>query len=398
MQIIRVNDFQTAQAFIGFPASLYKDSPHWIRPLDQEIKDMFTPEKNSFFESGEAERWILTNFRGTMIGRVAAFVDYKTASEGHPPLGGFGFFECINHSKAAFMLFDQCKDWLASKGVISMQGPVNMLDPTAKWGLLISGFEEDSPYGMPYHHAYYRPFFEQYGFNLLHKQYHYEMDLDEELLRPEYKEKASHILSNPAYRIAAVDKKNPEVFAQHLMEVYNDACQDQPDFLPLSSQMAQEVVQRLLPVIDENMVLFASYQDQPVGFFISLPELNQLYKHMNGKLNLLGHMKYLLHKEKEKKVIALMIAVKKAHQGKGIEAALIQSLLDYLQSRLSSDTRYKSIEVVGVRDSDLKALHLVNKFHLKVSQIFHTYAYVLQDQNKVTQICLEQNKLFKKAL
>lgn len=395
MQIIRVSERQTEKAFIQFPVRIYKNSPHWVRPMDQEIKNLFNPSKNSFFENGEAERWILINFRGSMIGRIAAFVDRSVAGEDRQPMGGIGFFDCIDHPKAAFALFDQCKDWLAKKGVTTMQGPVNLLDRTATWGLLTNGFSEDSLYGMPYHHAYYQSFFESYGFQLLNKQYSYVADLNEEFLSAAYKEKANRVLSNADYRVSPISKKDSENFAQNLMEVYNDAWQDQSNFLPMTFKMACELVQRLAPVIHEEMVLFAYYQDQPVGFFINLPEMNQVYKHMNGRMNLFGRMKYFFNKEKEKKIIALMMGVKKEHQGKGVEAALITSLFDYLKS---PEINYKYVEVAGICDSNLKVLHIANKLHLKMSKVFHTYEYaIVAEQKEAIQVELNQHKVFIKV-
>ncbi len=100
----------------NFLLYLYKNSPHWIRPLDQDIEAVFDPGKNKSFRHGECIRWILLDKSGDVIGRVAAFVNRKTARKGNDqPTGGIGFFECVNDREAAFALFDQCKDWLKQR-------------------------------------------------------------------------------------------------------------------------------------------------------------------------------------------------------------------------------------------------------------------------------------------
>ena len=61
-------------AFIELPVRLYKDCPCWIRPLDQDIRNVFSPEKNPCFKHGECVRWLLRDEQGIYVGRVAAFV------------------------------------------------------------------------------------------------------------------------------------------------------------------------------------------------------------------------------------------------------------------------------------------------------------------------------------
>src|SRR5687767_14237169 len=113
MKIEEVRSPQQIHEFLMLPVRLYKNEPHWIRPLDKDIESVFDPEKNKAFRHGECVRWILINEKKETIGRVAAFVNNKTVKKGNDqPTGGMGLFECINDQQAAFMLFDTCKTWL----------------------------------------------------------------------------------------------------------------------------------------------------------------------------------------------------------------------------------------------------------------------------------------------
>ena len=133
MTLIEVKTPQTAREFLMLPVRLYRNEKHWIRPLDKDIEAVFDPEKNKVFRNGELIRWILQDDTGTTIGRVAAFVNKKTVNKDNDqPTGGMGFFECIEDEKAAFMLFDACRDWLKEKGMEAMDGPINFGDRD-KW-------------------------------------------------------------------------------------------------------------------------------------------------------------------------------------------------------------------------------------------------------------------------
>src|SRR5699024_6840886 len=163
MQIIEVTDKRTQKEFLQLPVRLYKHEQNWIRPLDKDIEKVFDPTKNKYFEHGECTRWILVNDQQETIGRVAAFIDRKTANTFDQPTGGMGFFECINDKEAAFLLFDTCKEWLEARNMEAMDGPINFGDRMNWWGLLVDGFYEPN-YGMFYHFPYYQQLFEAYGF------------------------------------------------------------------------------------------------------------------------------------------------------------------------------------------------------------------------------------------
>jgi len=77
MKFIEVNDNKSKREFIEFPVRLYKNVENWIRPIDNDVEDVFDKKKNKFFRHGECIRWIVADDSGNTIGRVAAFIDRK---------------------------------------------------------------------------------------------------------------------------------------------------------------------------------------------------------------------------------------------------------------------------------------------------------------------------------
>jgi hypothetical protein len=171
MKIIEVTTPAHQLEFIEMAVRLYRNEKNWIRPIDQDIEGLFHAETNKLFRNGaKAKRWLLQDDSGKTIGRIAAFVNPKMKEK--QPTGGLGFFECIQNQDAAFLLFDQAKDWLQSEGMEAMDGPINFGERDKWWGLLVDGFSEPN-YNMPWNFAYYQEFFENYGFKLYFKQYTY---------------------------------------------------------------------------------------------------------------------------------------------------------------------------------------------------------------------------------
>ncbi|MBM3421331.1 MAG: hypothetical protein FJY11_09375, partial [Bacteroidetes bacterium] len=136
-----VTNSSEIREFLLLPVRLYRNEQNWIRPLDSDIENVFSPDKNKQFRHGEAIRWIARNSEGLTVGRVAAFYSKKANPANKQPTGGMGFFECENNRELAFSLFDRCRDWLSEKGMVAMDGPVNFGERDRWWGLLVDGFD-----------------------------------------------------------------------------------------------------------------------------------------------------------------------------------------------------------------------------------------------------------------
>ncbi|MBA2422695.1 MAG: hypothetical protein H0V61_05675, partial [Chitinophagales bacterium] len=73
MQIIEVTTPALEKEFIWVNVNLYAADPNYIRPLDNDILEVFDAKKNKLFNSGKAKRWLLKDSSGKYIGRIAAF-------------------------------------------------------------------------------------------------------------------------------------------------------------------------------------------------------------------------------------------------------------------------------------------------------------------------------------
>lgn len=182
MQVIEVNTPSLAKDFIQANVLMNKNNPRYIRPLDNEVNDVFDVNKNKNYQYGETKRWILKDDNGALAGRIAAFTNTKYVNHGTDfPTGGVGFFDCINNQAAANLLFDKAAEWLRSKGMEAMDGPINFGDRDKWWGLMVEGFEKEPIYGMSYNPPYYEALFESYGFLNFYNQYYYAMNVTDTL-------------------------------------------------------------------------------------------------------------------------------------------------------------------------------------------------------------------------
>ncbi len=381
--LIEVNSKRTRREFLHLPFTLYRNNPYWIRPLDNDIENVFDPEKNKKFRNGDAIRWILKDDEGICVGRVAAFVDRKVAKTNEQPTGGMGFFECINDSAAANILFDACKQWLIRQGMEAMDGPINFGERDRWWGLLVDG-EHEPNYCMDYHHSYYKALFEGYGFKTYFRQFTYHIPVSTEQIDPVMWEKAQRINANPEYSIRSISKKNLPKFADDFVEIYNKGWGRFTGVGKMSRAQAMNMLKEIGPILDERLMQFAYHNDDPIGFLIMVPELNQAVKHLKGNFNLFGKLK-LMYLVKIKKVctkaLGMVFGIIPQYQGKGVEGALVQGFAHWA---LMDNYPYTDIEMNWIGDFNPTMIKLVSQIGGKVRKTHITYRYMFDPTKEVT--------------
>ena len=373
MQLIEVKNKQTAKDFIQVPVNLYKGHPTWIRPLDKDINDVFDEKQNKLFRGGEAIRWILKNEKGELIGRIAAFINPQTKNKTKQVTGGIGFFECINNKNAAFLLFDTAKSWLQEKGVEAMEGPINFGERDKWWGCLVDGYDIEPNYCCNYNYNYYKDHFEAYGFKEYFQQYTYGIPVQSEL--PEnYLVKAERIKANPSYSFKHIEPSKIEKFAEDFVTIYNKAWARNKNVAALKKAHAVALFKKMKPVMDKNIVWYAYYDNEPIGFFVVLPELNQIFKHLNGKLDTIGKLKFLFHKWRGtcRKMFGLVFGIVPEHQGKGLEGAIIKASADHIQPL----NRYDYLEMNWIGDFNPSMMRVCEVLGADIIKTHITYRYL----------------------
>ncbi len=372
MRIKEVGTISDIKEFTALPVRLYQSTPHWIRPLDKDVESVFDRDKNKTFRHGTCARWILLDDQNKTIGRVAAFINDKNAKKGNDqPTGGMGFFECVENKEAAFLLFDTCKHWLQSKGMEAMDGPINFGNRDRWWGLLVDGFDRDPNYQCNYNFPYYKEFFEAYGFKIYFNQFTFSRMVSEPLA-PRLYEKAEMMKKDPDYEFRHLKKREIQKLPEYLMMVYNKAWANRAENPELNLMQAKQIVKQMKPIMDERLLYFGFYKGEPISFFLSLPEINQIFKYVSGKLDVIGKLKFIWHtwRKTNRKAFGILFGVVPAHQGKGCDGAMVLAAKYVLQDQYH---RYDEYEMNWIGDFNPKMINVVEQVGAFISKTHITY-------------------------
>jgi hypothetical protein len=373
MQLIPVSDKKLAKDFLQVPLIIYKNDPHFIRPLDKDINDVFDPKKNKAFRFGECNRWLLKDEDENLIGRIAAFVNKRYKNKGDDQkTGGIGFFECINNQEAADMLFDVAKSWLMQRGMEAMDGPINFGERDRWWGLVVEGFKPPI-YLMNYNPPYYQALFENYGFKNFFNQICWYL-LVHTQLNEKFIEMNEKYSADPDFKAAHIKKSHLGKFASDFCTVYNKAWASHEGNKQLKKEVALKMFQSMKPVMDEKLVWFVYFKNEPIAFWVNLPELNQIFKHFNGRFGLIEKLRFLWLKKRgmNDKFTGIVFGVVPEFHGKGIDYFMIMQGAKVIQSQ----TNYDELELQWQGDFNPKILNISKNIGAKRSRLLTTYRYL----------------------
>lgn len=377
MRLIEVNNKSTANEFIKVNVLLNKHNPHYIRPLNNEVNAVFNPSKNRLFENGKIIRWILKDDKGKLIGRVAAFTNSKYKNyRTNFATGGIGYFDCINDQEAANLLFNKAKQWLAEKGMDAMDGPINFGDRDISWGLMVEGFDDEPVYGMSFNPDYYQSLFENYGFKNFYNQYYYKM-LVRDSLPAKFFERHEKFKSKPGYVTKHAEMHNLEKYAKDFATIYNAAWAQHGEAKEITKEEILELFNTMKPIMDEKVVWFTYYKEEPVAMFINIPDINQYFKHLNGKMGLLQKI-YLLFLKKIgvcKRLTGLAFGVIPKFQTLGVDSFMIYEAAQFIKKM----AKYESYEMGWAGDWNPKMLNIYKNLNAKQSRHMITYRYIFDE-------------------
>jgi len=380
MKVVEVNIKEDKKKFINFPKELYKDDPFWVCQLDSGIESVFDPAKNHTFKHGEAIRWILKDEGNHTIGRIAAFIDKVRSSANRQPTGGIGFFEVVENKEAAFILFNVALEWHRSHGMEAMDGPVNFGENDNNWGLLVEGFTQPG-FGMPYNKKYYRNYFEEFGFKNYFEQYSYHRDIrstNNKIVEfPERIMKIAEWLSKrPGYSFQHFEFRNKEKYVKDIVEIYNSTWSVfKEDFTPLDPAILEESFEKAKLIIDEQLIWFAYLNHKPIAFFVLFPDLNQILKHMDGKMNPWNIIRFVYFKITHEitRMRAVVGGVHPSHQNSGVESAIFFQLYKVFKKK----PWFKELELSWVGDYNPRMIAIYEALGARIAKTHITYRYMI---------------------
>jgi len=310
--------------FIDVPFRLRRDDPQWVPPLRFERRQFLNRRKNPYFEHAEVELF-LAERDGEPVGRLSAQVDERWDSFQGGRDGLFGFFDSEHDPQVASALFEAASDWLSERGRQRLLGPMDFTT-NDECGLLIEGYDEPSMILEPWHPPYYRELIEGLGMTKAMDLLMWELWLGTLKQGDEFHQFIERAAEQSRVEhgivVRKVRKRDLESELVPFMEVYNEAWGSNWGFVPITEAEVRAQAKNLRPVLSEEWCMVAEKDGEVVGAALTLPDINQVLRRMNGRLFPTGWWHFLTGRRKIDRLRVFALGVRPQYQHTGVAAAL----------------------------------------------------------------------------
>jgi hypothetical protein len=367
-QIRPVTTPADAEKFLDLPAKVYANDPNWVPPFRSSIAKQFNPD-NPFLQHGRLQQFLAVDAQDQPIGRIVAAINDRLIEKENQLVGIFGFFECIENLEVAQALLASACDWLRSHQITLVRGPIDLSTHNSCL-FLVDGFETPPTIMMPYNPAYYPAFMEQSGWHKAKDSYAYEFPLDDPL--PNEFERAYQIACKGGVTFRPINTKG-DAYVEDATKVYHlftKAFANNYSSTPRSLEDFLEEARSLQSLIDPDIFPIAEYNGEMIGFWMALPDYNIALKHINGKLDLIGTLKFLWYRRQIDQGRVLVICSLPEFRRKMVPLALIYL---GLQGGIKKGKPYRRAELGHVYEDNMPSRKLIEASGGKIYKTYRIY-------------------------
>ncbi len=363
------------ELFLAVPDRVYADDPHWVPPLRSSVAKNFLPD-NPFLQYGRLQQFVAVRSGrngSEAVGRIVAAVNQRLVEREQQQIGLFGFFECVDDFTIAQALFQAACQWLREQGMTRVRGPIDLSTHNGCL-MLVDGFDSAPFVMMPYNRAYYPKFLEKDGWEKAKDAYAYDFPLDRPLA-PEF-ERSYRIAQKSGVEFRQLRLKG-EAFQQDCLSLYRlftEAFTNNWSSTPRTQEEFMEEAKSLQSLVDPEIFWVAEYEGKMVGFFMALPDYNIALKHVNGKLNGLGILKFLWYRRQIDRGRVIAICSLPEHRRRLVPLALI-----YLGMKHGAQMakRYRRAELSWVYEDNLPSRKVIEATGAQIYKTYRIYEKAL---------------------
>lgn len=336
------------EVFLRLLWRLYRGDPHWVPPLLFQQRALLDPAQHPFHQHATVQLFLA--YEGPdPVGRIAAIVNQQHIAVHQEAVGFFGFFETVPSVAVAQALLQAAADWLRAQGMVAMRGPVNP-STNDECGLLVEGFDRPPVFMMPYNPPSYPALLEACGLRKAKDLYAYYIHRDWVDLQ-RYQRLADRLRERAGVVVRPGQMARFEAELMLIKQVYNRAWERNWGFVPMTDAEFAYLARALKPLVVPELVQIALVGEEPAGFALVLPDYNQVIRHLNGRLGLLGLLKFLWYRRRISTIRVMALGVVPEHRKKGIEALMILHAWEQAHRR-----GYQDAEVSWILEDN----HLMN--------------------------------------
>jgi len=374
LEIRPVRTRRDMNAFIRAAFRAQGHNPRWAPALDMEAHEFFDPKHSPFAKENEIECYVALR-DGEPVGRIAAIVNRAHLAYRKDQTGHFGFIEAIDDPDVFRALTDQAARFAASRGLARLMGPFSA-SINHEVGILIHGFDETHMVRTNYAPPYYARQLEALGFTKAMDMIAFETKTDASI-----DEKLQRIRSADARWKGRGDLKTYGLTYRswfssfkRLLALFNDAWSENWGAIPISDAEVAYIAKLMLPVIKPSWIRIAEWQGEPVGIVAQIPNANEAFAQLKGKLLPFGWwrlMKRIHMTGTRSSRIPIAGSVKKWRNSRVGHMAMARMMLESFE--IARANRIERVEISWVLETNIHAVQSIELFGARAIRKFRVF-------------------------
>jgi ribosomal protein S18 acetylase RimI-like enzyme len=351
------------------PEEIHRQDPYYVPPFPGSISKIFKAN-SPFHAHGHGELLPFVALRdGKPVGCIAAIVHKSHNQYYGDKTGFFGFFDFINDREVASALFETATLEIRKRGLETLRGPYN---PTVNdyFGVLAEGFNTSPFVMMAYNPPYYLEMYQSLGLKKVREFYAYYINSAQQA--PErIKKIVDRVSRTTGITVRNIEMKRLREELRSIQKLYNVTLDRNWGFVPVTYEDLESTADELKATADPSVVFIAEKDGLPVGFSLTLPNLNEFLWKVKSSNTLMRVLKFLwlLKTGHPREARLAVLGVAPEYRNKGIAA------LFYYETLVRSKNKYIGGEMSWIEESNeeiAKAITVMGGEKYKTYWIYET--------------------------
>jgi GNAT superfamily N-acetyltransferase len=263
-----------------------------------------------------------------VVGRTTAQIDFDFNQYHGSRWGMFGFLEFEDDQEVVDALLAAAEAWCRSRGCDRMVGPMNF-QINDEAGVMVEGFDREPLIREPWNPPYYQARYEQAGLIKAMDLFGWDLSIhDREHLNPILPRIAERARTRHGITIRKMERRHLRREMDEFAKVYNAAWSHNWGFVPYSKADLDAYAIDMQLVYSREWFMIAEQDGQTIAMAITIPDIHQIYKKMQGRLLPLGWWYYLNRGRIIDRVRVGFLGVLPEYQHTGVAAALYMEHFD----------------------------------------------------------------------
>ncbi|HWM69365.1 MAG TPA: hypothetical protein VNO35_22435 [Steroidobacteraceae bacterium] len=370
IEIVPVTDKAMLRRFIRVPFAVHEHDNAWAPPLMMEREEAFSPKTNPFLQRAEVCFWLAVR-DGRDVGRITAQIDPLAQQTLDERVGDFGCLSAEDDPEAFAALLRTAEDFLRSRGVTHVRGPFS-LSINEETGLLVDGFDTPPMLLMGHDPVYAATRLEALGYGKEKDVYAYMLDLEAPL-----SSSARRMLERPLPSSVTMRRLNFKDYSneiRRIVDIYNDAWSGNWGFVPLTEAEGEAMAKQMRMLLDDRLVWFVEADGQAVAFIVTLPNINEAIRDLDGRLFPFGWAKLLwrLKMRRVKSARVPLMGVRRSLAGTLIGSAIpLQLIGSALPGAIAFG--FRSIELSWILEDNLPMRRILERLGARAYKTYRVY-------------------------